>query len=54
MAEYLHTTVGYLINGEISIEMDQDEKEILSMFKCIENPKIRKVALEQLYIISKI
>ena len=51
----LDTTAGYLLNEEFSGDiMDEIEKEMIGIFKMLENDKTRQVALEQLKSLSKL
>ena len=55
LAEILDTTAGYLLNEEFSGDiMDEIEKEMIGIFKMLENDKTRQVALEQLKSLSKL
>ena len=52
LAELLGTTTGYLLSGEKGNNLDEDEKELLKLFSLIGNPSVKKVALEQVRILS--
>lgn len=54
LAEVLETTTGYLLNGEIGCDLGEDEKEMLEFMLMIKNPVLKKVALEQVKILSKV
>lgn len=52
LAKVLHTTVGYLIDGEI-LEFDEDVMDVAMMLQ--EMPvELRKVAMEQVRVLGKI
>ena len=54
LASLLGTTAGYLLNGELGCNLDENEKEMLSLMRMINNPTIAKVALEQVKLLMNI
>ena len=54
LATLLGTTTGYLLNGELWGNLNEDEKEMLMLMKMIKNPKIVKVALEQIKLLTNL
>lgn len=54
LVEYLGTTTGYLLNGEIGCDLDENEMEMLKLMKLLNNPALKKIALEQVKILSNI
>ena len=54
LSEYLGTTTGYLLNGEIGCDLDEDELEMLALFRNLKNCHLRKVSIEQLRILKSI
>lgn len=54
LALLLGTTAGYLLNGELGCNLDENEKEMLSLMRMINNPTIAKVALEQVKLLMNI
>lgn len=54
LASLLGTTAGYLLNGELGCNLDENEKEMLSLMRMINNPSIAKVALEQVKLLMNI
>lgn len=54
LASLLGTTAGYLLNGEFGCNLDENEKEMLSLMRMINNPTIAKVALEQVKLLMNI
>lgn len=53
IAHVLHTTSGYLIDGE-EMQFDQEVMELAMMFQEIKNKEIRRVALEQVKALTKL
>ena len=51
LAEILGTTTGYLLNGEIGCDLNEDEKEMLELMAMLKNLKLKKVALEQVKVL---
>ncbi len=54
LAKILSTTAGYLLNGEVSCGLKEEELIILEAFATIKMPELRKVAVEQLRILANI
>lgn len=54
LAEYFGITTGYLLNGEIGCDLDEDEMEMLELFRNLKNCHLRKVSIEQLRILKSI
>ena len=54
LASLLGTTAGYLLNGELGCNLDENEKEMLLLMRMINNPTIAKVALEQVKLLMNI
>lgn len=54
LAELLGTTTGYLLNGEIGCDLDEEEKEMLELLAMLKNLEMKKVALEQVRVLSKV
>jgi len=52
LAELLETTTGYLLSGEKGSNLDDEEEELLRLFSLLVNPSMKKVALEQVRILS--
>lgn len=52
LAEYLETTTGYLLNGEIGCDLDEGKKEMLELMSMLKNSAIKKVALEQVRVLT--
>ena len=52
LAEYLGTTTGYLLNGEMGCDLDEGEKEMLELMSMLKNSAIKKVALEQVRVLT--
>lgn len=51
LASLLGTTTGYLLNGELGCDLNENEKEMILLMKMIKSPTIKKVALEQIRIL---
>ena len=54
LAELLGTTTGYLLKGEMRCDLDENEMEMLKLMKLLNNPILKKIALEQVKILSNI
>lgn len=52
MVELLGTTAGYLLNGEVGCCMDEDEKRMLELMAMLKDSRRRKVALEQVKVLT--
>ena len=50
LAEYLDTTVAYLMDGDP--EIDSDIKNLISVYLMLGRPNVQKVALEQMKILN--
>ena len=44
LASLLGTTAGYLLNGELACNLDENEKEMLSLMGMIKNPTIAQIS----------
>lgn len=54
LAKILGTTTGYLLNGEIGCNLDEDEMEMLELFSNLKNCQLREVSIKQLRILKSI
>lgn len=52
LASLLGTTAGYLLNGEMGCGLEEDELKVLELLATIKKPELRKVAVEQLRILT--
>lgn len=53
LAQILDTTAGYLMNGEVVAEgMDEQMKELMGLFQGLGSEQMKKVALEQLRVLT--
>lgn len=52
LAEILRTTTGYLLSGERGCDLDDVEKEALELMTLLRNEKLKRVALEQLRVLT--
>ena len=53
IAEALDCSTAYLIEG-IELELSEEEKELIKIFKSLNRDEVRKVAMEQLRILAGI
>lgn len=54
LAVALDTTSSYLIDGTVEMEYESETAEMVSLFNSINKEEIRKIAIEQLRLLSKI
>ena len=54
LAEYLGTTTGYLLNGEVGDVFGEEEKEMLEFMAMLKNSELKKVAVQQIQILTQI
>lgn len=54
LAGILETTTGYLLNGEVGCDLDENEKEILELMRKLKESGFEKVAIEQIRILTKL
>lgn len=54
LAEYLGTTAGYLLNGEVGDVFGEEEKEMLEFMAMLKNSALKKVAVQQIQILTQI
>ncbi len=54
LAEYLGTTTGYLLNGEVGDVFGEEEKEMLEFMAMLKNSEMKKVAVQQIQILTQI
>ena len=54
LAELLGTSAGYLLNREMGCCMDEDEKGILELMAMLKDSRLRKVAIEQVRMLTNI
>ena len=54
LAVALDTTSSYLIDGTVEMEYEAETAEMVSLFNSINKEEIRKIAIEQLRLLSKI
>lgn len=52
LAEILRTTTGYLLSAERGCDLDDVEKEALELMTLLRNEKLKRVALEQLRVLT--
>lgn len=52
LAEFLGTTTGYLLNDEIGCDLDEEEMEMIKLMKLLNKPVLKKIALEQVKLLS--
>ena len=52
LSEALESTAGYLLNGEKSCDLDQEETELLKLLNKITNRGLRKVAFDQVRVLA--
>lgn len=52
LAEILGTTTGYLLNGGVGCVVGDEEKEMLELMAMLKNPELKKVALEQVRVLT--
>ena len=53
IARILGTTAGYLLNNEVSVgDVDEQMKEMMEMFRGLGNAEIRRIALEQMKLLT--
>lgn len=48
----IDTTTGYLLSGERGCDLDDVEKEALELMTLLRNEKLKRVALEQLRVLT--
>ena len=53
LAVALDTTSSYLIDGTVEMEYEAETAEMVSLFNSIYKEEIRKIAIEQLRLLSK-
>lgn len=52
LAKVLSSTAGYLLNEDKSFKLDPEEAEMIALLKKMKNPKMMKVALEQVRVLA--
>ena len=54
LAKHLGTTAGYLLNGEVGCCLDEDEKKMLELMAMLKSLELKKVALEQVKVLTTV
>ena len=54
LAVALDITTSFLINGTVAVEYEEETAELVSLFNSLHKEEIRKIAIEQLRLLSKI
>lgn len=54
LAEYLGTTAGYLLNGEVGEAFGEEEKKMLEFMAMLKNSELKRVAVQQIRILTQI
>lgn len=54
LAKHLGTTAGYLLNGKVGCCLDEDEKKMLELMAMLKSLELKKVALEQVKVLTTV
>ena len=54
LAVALDTTTSFLINGTVAVEYEEETAELVSLFNSLHKEEIRKIAIEQIRLLTQI